>query len=532
MSRFPISGWDRFMLSVAPRWTMNRIRARIAAQMFVRHYEAADPGRRTQGWSRNTGDANRANAVAISELRMHARELVRNNGWARKARRVIANSTVGWGIVPEAGDEGANALWKEWAESPRECDSEGRLTFYGIQHLVMKSLCESGEVLIRRRIRRPEDDLVLPLQIQVLESDYLDTGKDGMLGEAGGPVINGVEFDKLGKRAAYWIFPEHPGSMRVRSGVISKRVPASDIIHVFDLERPGQVRGVSWFGAGIVPLKDFDEYEDASLLRQKIAACFAAFVTDDGMGGTLGEQDENDDLVEVLEPGLVAKLPPGKQVTFGNPPAVTQDSFNERTLRKVAAALGVTYEDLTGDYSKVNFSSARMARLAFQDNLKDWRWNMLVPLLCDGVWAWVMDAALLSGALKAVPQNVTWNAPALPMIEPDKEGLAIMRQIRAGMMTLSQALREQGLDPTKHLAEYAKDLAELDRLGIKIDSDVRAVSQAGLTQERQGAGGGGGGQAAGGEQTADRTPAADSVLEAELVTELLAAVRATLRPGR
>jgi capsid protein len=44
----------------------------------------------------------------------------------------------------------------------------------------------------------------------------------------------------------------------------SRRIPAEDVIHLFYAERPGQSRGISWFGSAIVPLKDLDEYEDAT----------------------------------------------------------------------------------------------------------------------------------------------------------------------------------------------------------------------------------------------------------------------------
>jgi lambda family phage portal protein len=515
-----LTRFDRFTLSLAPRWTMQRLRARVAADLLARNYEAATFGRRTSGWARNVGDANAVNAVALGELRLHARDLVRNNGWARKAQRVIANSAVGWGLTPKASAvedpqsaKAADAVWKAWAGSS-ECDSEGRLNICGIQHLVMRSVAESGEVLIRRRFRRPTDGLTIPIQIQVLEADYLDTSKDGLIGIEGGPIINGVEFDAIGRRVAYWLFPAHPGSTRLLT--VSKRVPADEVIHVYKTERPGQVRGVSWFGAAIVPLKDFDEYEDATLMRQKIAACFAGFMTDDGTGATLGAPT-SDPTIETLEPGQIAKLPPGKQITFANPPNMTQDSFNMNTLRKIASALSVTYEDLTGDYSQVNFSSARMARLAFWDNVVDWRWNMLIPILCDGVWAWAMESAVAAGLLKTAPR-ADWSAPAMPMIEPDKEGLAISRLIRNGVKTYSEMVREQGGDPEAHWTEYAADQAKLDALGIKLDSDVRAVSQAGLTQERVGAGGGGSASSDG--RSADVEPELDAML-ADAVREAL-----------
>ncbi len=502
-----LTAFERFTMGIAPRWTLARLRARAAADYFSRHYEAAAGGRRTAGWSRQRGDANAVTGRALVDLRTHARDLVRNNAWAKRGQRVIANNMVGWGIVPKptGGDaQAAGELWKAWADST-ECDSEGRLSFYAMQHQIARSIVESGEVLIRRRRRRPTDGLTIPLQLQVLESDFLDTNKEALTSLSGGPIVQGVELDLLGRRSAYWLFPTHPGSSN-SSGEVSRRIDAADIIHVFEPDRPGQYRGISWLAAAIVNLKDLDEYEDAELVKQKIAACFAAFVTDTGDGVTVGAPELPDgtasDTVETFEPGTIQRLPPGKEVTFGNPPSVTEGTFAARNLRRVAAGLGVTYEDLTGDYSQVNFSSARMSRIAHYANVRHWQWDMMIPLMCNGVWAWAMEAALESGGLLKAPR-ADWTAPPMPMIEPDKEGLAYQRLVRNGTMTPSEMVREQGGDPEAHWQAYADDLATLDRLGIVLDCDVRAVSQAGLTQVR--AGGDAGGVAA---PAADATPPA------------------------
>jgi capsid protein len=74
----------------------------------------------------------------------------------------------------------------------------------------------------------------------------------------------------------------------------------------------------------------------------------------------------------------------------------------------------------------------------------------------------------------------------MPMLEPDREGLAYTRLIRAGLMTQSEAIREQGHDPASHFAEMAADNATLDKLKIWLDSDPRRTSAAGLTQARPG----------------------------------------------
>ena len=67
----------------------------------------------------------------------------------------------------------------------------------------------SGECFVRMRPRRLEDGLAVPLQLQVLEADFLDATKSGALGA--GRLVQGIEFDPVGKRRAYWLHGEHPG---------------------------------------------------------------------------------------------------------------------------------------------------------------------------------------------------------------------------------------------------------------------------------------------------------------------------------
>lgn len=478
---------DRVWLQMSPRRAVDRIRARAIAQTLQRHYEAAQGGRRTEHWKKVASDANSANA-AIGTLRNISRDLVRNNGWARNAKRVVTRHAIGWGIVPTPMQAGlragnrARALWRRWADTP-QCDARGQLNIYGLQRLAMRTVVESGEVLVRR-YRRSDPRLAIPLQLQVLEPDHLDTTRDGLRTANGGRIIQGVEFDADGRRVAYWLLPEHPGASYQlgvsRSFGPSVRVPAEDVLHVYDVDRAGQVRGVPWFAAAIVKLKEFDEFEDAQLLRQKIAACLAVFVTDiDGGGLAVGEEDTTKDpKIETIEPGTIVRLPMGREVKATDPPQVVEGGFTERTLRGIAAGIGVTYEDLVGDFSQVNFSSARMSRLAHWANVYDWQWNMVIPMFCVPVWTWAMEAALIAGAIAETPAS-DWTTQPMPIIDPDKEALANIRRIRGGQATFSQVFRELGLDPDTQFEEYAADLERLDDLGIKLDSDPRYTTQAG-----------------------------------------------------
>ena len=481
--------FDRALTAVAPRVQLRRVRARIATELVLRHYEGAATGRRTQNWNRSSADANAVhNGLTLARLREVARDLVRNNPYAEAALGIIANHTVGWGITAKALPADARVMgrWKAWAETTA-CDADGRNDLAGLQKLVVRTVAESGECLVRRRVRRLEDGLPIPLQIQVLEPDLLDTNKSVARLANGGQIIQGVEVGPLGTLDAYWLYPSHPGASLTSGGTIlpgSKRIPASELQHVFLSLRPGQVRGPSWFKAVILRLKDLDEYEDATLMKQKVAALLAVITSDtDGTGAPLGTADDTSSpAIDSLEPGAIIQRAAGQTIETVQPPSVNEySSYMSVNLHAIAAGLNVPYEDLTGDFSQVNFSSARMARLKHWQAVEDWRWRMMVPQFCDPVWKWAMQALQLLGEVETIPA-ARWSAPPPPMIEPDKEGLAYQRNIRTGIQSWSEAVRERGYDPDELIEELKADNAKFDAAGLVLDSDARRVTQAGMLQ--------------------------------------------------
>ena len=484
---------DRAIAWIAPGWGRSRAQARLMA----RHYESVVAGYRTDGWYHRDTDANvAASGLALSRLRSQARDLVRNNPWARRALRRLATNTVGLGIRPKATGAGANRvmdLWKLWAETT-QCDAAGRLTMYGLQRLVMRTVAEAGEVIVLRRFRRPEDGLAVPLQLQVLEPDYIDTGKDGILGQAGGPIIQGIEFDQIGRRVAYWLFEQHPGGNVAMTSPISRRVDAERVLHIYDQERAGQVRGPSWFASVDVRLHEFHLFEDATLKKQGAAACMAGFIVDnDQSGDPVPTPQAGTDVrgrpTGILEPGMIIPLPPGRDIKFTNPPATNDhQSYSATALRGVAAGVGVTYEDLTGDYSQTNYSSGRMGRIAHRGDVEDWQWNMLIPQFCHPTWMWMLTAMQLAGERVAVAP-ADWHPSPMPILEPAMEIKAYAEAVRNGFMTWPQVIRELGYDPREQLAEIERNNQALDKGGIVLDCDPRRVSSSGQ-QQSSGASGG------------------------------------------
>lgn len=489
---------DRAIQWVAPRWALKRMAARVQIQHAKAYYDGATTGRRGASIRRSGADANVVTARTLPKLRAGSRDLIRNNPHAKRATEAIVSNTVGIGIGPQFMREGEKAtdldrLAKAHLETT-ECDTEGRNTYAGLQALAMETIVGSGEVLIRRRFRRASDGLTVPLQFQVLEPDYLDDSKDGPT-STGGQIVQGVEYDRIGRIRGYWLYKNHPGSARL--ALQSDFVPARDIAHVFRTERPGQARGIPWAAPIMLRVQDFADYEEAVLVRQKIAACFAGFIQetfDRTLGAPPGsETDDDGNVIDTLEPGLIERLPPGTEIKFADPPQV--EGYGEYTnvsLHAIAMGFGVSYEALTGDLRGVSFSSGKMGRLEFERNLDRWQQLMLVPQLCAPLTRWWLEAAELIGE-DVDGVTVKHIAPRKEMIDPPRERRAEREAIRSGQKTLTQVIREGGRDPVEHLTELAEDFKLLDELEIVLDSDPRKRTAAGLAIEEGENGGSNGG---------------------------------------
>ncbi len=493
-----MNAFEKLIAGVAPTFALKRARARMAlgyvsAHEAKRTYEAASKGRRTDGWRTASTSANTEIKISISATRDRARALVRDNGHAAKAVNVIASHVVGYGIKTtpitpnKKNAKTMLAAWRNWAETTA-CDADGLHDLYGLQDTIARCWAESGEVLIQR-VWRPDEGLAIPMQIRVMEPDFLDTGKDGVRLDSGNIVIQGVEFDRKGRRAAYWLFDTHPGDSMawLRTSYNSKRVPAEDIIHLFRQDRAGQVRGITWFAPVIIRLRDYDEYEDAQIVRQKIAACFAAFEYDgDGsqveQTNTGGVPRKAPKLPDMLEPGTIQRLGPGKDIKFSTPPAVEgYRDFASITLHEVAAGIGIPYELLTGDYEKFSFSSGRMSMTAFHTLLDSWQWKTFIPRVCGGVFQWFAQAAMLTN-LPAQGMTAKHTPPRRTLVDPTREIPAIIKAVRAGIQSMPAAIREMGDEPEEMLDEIEQWNKDVDARGIVLDTDPRKMSGAGQAQ--------------------------------------------------
>lgn len=466
---------DWAIAQVAPKQALARARARAALKVMM-NYDAATTTGRASSWRPSASDADAA-SQRRARLAYVGRDMVRNTPFATRAQAVIANNVVGDGIIPKirGGTKGQQADLLDLVERHLDTtliDADGRNNLYGLQRLAVNTIVDSGEVLIRRRLRERRDGLPLSLQLQVLEPDFLDTSRDGVID--GKEVREGIEYDAIGRRTAYWLFPRHPGgTFRLGKTWESKRVAASEILHVYRQDRPGQMRGVSWFAPVALALQDMADHQDAQLMRQKIAACFVAFrISPDA------DTDPHADMTGLatsLVPGRIQNVAPGEDIRFATPPGVeAYDEFTRTVLRSAAAGMGITYEALSGDLSNVNFSSARIGRMEMASNVSCWQWLILVPQMLQPIGRWILEQwALERMARPARGLKIEWVPPPMKLVDPTREIPALRAKVRAGFASRQAVVRELGYDPERLLEEQKADAADADEAGLTFDSDAR-----------------------------------------------------------
>lgn len=472
-----------------------RLRARVFGASPT--YDGVGGGRRARFWQVGNPGAVAALAYAQDELRAKSRDLVRRNAWAATGVEAFVANAIGTGIKPQsmledlAQREAVQALWRDWCE---DADAAGLTDFYGLQALACRAMLEGGECLVRLRYRRPEDRLAVGLQLQLLEPEHLPSTLHRELPN-GNVIRAGIEFNAIGLRVAYHLTKSHPGDgmlapMSAHGGLDTVRVPADEVLHLFRPLRPGQIRGEPWLARALVKLHELDQYDDAELVRKKTAAMFAGFITrsapEDPLLGE-GEADAQGVAMASLEPGTMQFLEPGEDVTFSQPADVGSSyaEFMRQQFRAVAAAMGITYEMLTGDLTQVNYSSIRAGLLEFRRRCEAIQHGVIVHQLCRPLWRAWMTQAVLEGALvlpgyarggvarRRVYLAVKWIAQGWQWVDPKKEFDAMIAAIRGGLLSRSEAISSFGYDAEDIDREIAADNARADALGLIFDSDPR-----------------------------------------------------------
>jgi lambda family phage portal protein len=366
----------------------------------ARGFDGGKSGRRLRAIPTNSAAINSQIRTYGKQLLARSRYLALNNPYAMAAREEYVSALVGCGIKPSPLTPNANQkkefleLWRDWTD---EADADGLTDFYGLQAIIAGEMFEAGECFVRIRPRFASDGLTVPMQLQLLPAEMLQTDYNETLTN-GGRIECGIEFDAIGKRVAYHFLRVHPGEMLAAVAVAKServRVPATEVLHLFKPLRAGQIRGIPHTVAGIVTLAMLDLYDDAELERKRIAALFGAFVERTGgddeahpFGGAEAESDtdlqETRDSDWSLEPGAVIDLLPGQKVTFAEPADVggNYEAFEYRMLLRSAAGFGGTYAGMTGDLRGTSYSSIRAGLVQFRRKIEQQQHAVMVFQFC------------------------------------------------------------------------------------------------------------------------------------------------------
>jgi lambda family phage portal protein len=475
--------YRRWLAALAPS---RAPRPALAAPPRARRYEAAQSGRLTAGWLSNANGPNTEIGAASQSLRDRSRDLVRNNALAARTMAVLGSALVGDGVRPQPRTGNADLdvllldLWGSWG---LDADADGRFDPYGLQRLAVTSWLESGESLMRRRWRAPTDPLWLPVQIQLLEADFL---ADNLWTVGRTPdderIQYGIELDGIGRRRAYRLYRTHPGEtgQSLGAGIETVMVPAREVSHIYLPTRPGQLRGVPWLSPVMLDLRDLDDLEHTEIVRQKMQATVMGVRYTDSLDpvGLSDDVEQNDDgeWVETMRPGMLPKLPSGERIEFFAPQQF--GGFRESVQhyqRIVALGAQIPYEVLTGDLTGVNYSSIRAGMIEYRRLLSTMTRQVVVPHVCQPMWRWMVEAAMLAGRLPMMDSETMaramrpdWHPPRWIAIDREAEAKADILEMQAGLRTLSESAAERGSDWRTVLAQLAEERETAEEMGLSL----------------------------------------------------------------
>lgn len=463
-------------------------------------------------------------AAAISRDRdvvaARVHDIARNDGWASAAMDRLVDNIIGsgWrlsakpnartlGIDRAAVDELADQIeaeWQDYATDPAMwCDVERRRNMAGLLGLAFRHRVLDGESLTVL-YWKPRGGRYATA-IKNIDPDRLSQP----LGRVASDTLrDGVEMDPDGAPVAYHIRATHPGDFLVSPGNafrwerVERETPWGRpiVVHAFEARRSGEVRGISPLSPILKKLKQITRYDEAELQAATINAILAAFVESPFDPEAVAERMGSEDLTPYQNGRLDywAETPlrmPGAQINFlypgeklqlttpGHPNAV-YEAYERAALRNVATALNLSYEQLTMDWSQVNYSSARAALLEIWRGFTARKSSFAASHQTPIYSAWLEEAVetgrikLPAGApafqeARAAYCYCEWIGPGRGWVDPQKEADGAATRMDIGVSTLERECAEQGLDWKEVILQRAREREFMQENGLNPDAAPR-----------------------------------------------------------
>lgn len=499
-------------------------------------YEAADRTSRELGlWAPPMQSADMDIIPEKSTADPRVRDTIRNDAYVQNGATIQKDSIVGEMFLlnskPDYRVLGLDEKWAEefqeeveakftlYAESVKNYpDAARRQTLTGLVRLAVGIHAMSGEVLASvewlRSGGRP-----FCTALQMIDLDRLGNPN----GEMDSPTLRGgVHRDKFGAPLGYWIRRGHPREMNNPDSYYWQYVPATrgqvvgnpgwdrpQMIHIIDQWRPDQSRGISAMVCALKEMRMTKKYRDVVLQSAVLNATYAASIESDlpqdvvlqQVGGGesnaltkfageyLGEvarfvgSSRNIHLdgvkVPVFYPGTKMKLQ-----NAGTPGGVGSD-FEASMLRYIASSLGVSYEQLSKDYSSANYSNLRAAMSETSKRMRVQK-RMVADRFATIFFRLWLEEALNAGAIESMPRKppnwydglnadaysaCEWIGASVGQIDELKETQAAVLRVNNGLSTREAELARLGRDWRVVFRQLAREKQTADDLELQFGAD-------------------------------------------------------------
>jgi lambda family phage portal protein len=442
---------------------------------FKRTLKAASIKRVYSSWTTKANTPN-ADMPDIALARTRANYLFWNDTFIRGAVDTLVDKIVGAGTTPQARTKNkdfnrqAEEAFKEWSGT---ADIHNQFHFGDIERTIIQKLFLDGGVFIKPVVDNKRKN---PFALEILEYDRL---ADNAQGKGQNQIIHGVEIDQNGEVVAYHFTAGHANDLTTSLNYKTKRILAKNIIHFSPFRRPGQILGIPLLAPAIPYAYHLNDIVEAELISKKIEATFGIVIKTPDVSGrlsgaALSEEDQEREIS--LEPGMVEFLQPGEEIEPINPnrPGKNFKDFTYFILSGIARSLGLSLEQITGDKSQTNYSSARHSELELRAYIKPFRAAderyFLTP-----IWRKFIEYAIVAGILKA-PGYVKdssdykkheWIFVGHDWVDPLKEVNAKTKELEINATTLSEICAAKGKDWQDVAKQRAAEIKFLKENGVQ-----------------------------------------------------------------
>jgi len=398
--------------------------------------------------------------------------LLRNNPLLRVGTARFRASCIGGGgkIVfdPKLFSEDFIQSFTEWTQY---CDFDGNTNFAGIQALdVTTMLLDGTGYIVRRRTFHP-----IPFQLQVVSPLSLATEME-RLGK-GSYVRGGILYAKNGKikKYAFYKLPrDHPEFDEESVNWL----PAADVISIRDVIHAGQSSAQPWISAGADFAKQYKDNQTVEIKSRmkRIAQQVYALKSDEGSPtpGAPSVSKKPEKLAHKV--GGVTILNGVKDIKTASPAEIAGNyqEHNNQVLRMIAGLLGITYEQLTGDLTQVNYSSIRAGMINHRQFIGQLRDIVLEPAF-NKILGWFIEGYHLKTGIELPGYfenpykylDPQWIWPEWEEIDPLKAAKALVEELNNDIKSIEEVANGRGKTLDQHLDGIKRSQDAKDKRGIK-----------------------------------------------------------------